>query len=281
MLTERDVHRLLGTDLPVHRLVLGEEFDVWALGADLIAKFSRTPYDADKVPLEHAVHPLLRELLGPVVPDVHSVGEMDEPGLRFIVQERATGIQGQGADGVTVTAGDGLAEHVGWLLGRLHTVEAEEVFALGLGERVVSFQFPDLDETVTHAVEEVIGDDLPRFLGTPPPEPSARSVLCHTDIKGEHMFVDDDHARISAIIDWADTEVCDPARDYAGLATWLGPSFARAAVAAGGADDDGLTDRAVWLAQAGSLYWMNEVMTGREDAPLALIEQELRAAFAR
>ena len=131
MLTERDVHRLLGTDLPVHRLVLGEEFDVWALGTDLIAKFSRTPYDADKVPLEHSVHPLLRELLGPVVPDVHSVGEMDEPGLRFIVQERATGIQGQGADGVTATAGDGLAEHVGWLLGRLHTVEAEEVFATG------------------------------------------------------------------------------------------------------------------------------------------------------
>ena len=51
-----------------------------------------------------------------------------------------------------------------------------------------------------------------------------------------------------------------------------------AAVEAG--EDEALVDRALWMARAGGLYWMDEVLTGREKAPLALIEQELRAAFA-
>ena len=59
--------------------------------------------------------------------------------------------------------------------------------------------------------------------------PTART-LCHTDIKGEHVFVDEDRRRVTSIIDWADTEVCDPAKDYAGLVGWLGPTFARASV---------------------------------------------------
>jgi aminoglycoside phosphotransferase (APT) family kinase protein len=279
MLTERDVRALLDTTLPVEPVFLGEEFETWAVGDDLVAKFSRTEYDGAKVPLEVAVHPLLRELLGEIVPAIRSSGDMDESGFRFIVHERASGTQGQTQDGVTIRVSDGLAEDIGRLLGRLHTVEAATVSALGLGERRVSYELPVMDERVMREVTDVLGDAISRFLAAAPPEPSARRVLCHTDIKGEHVFVDDDRARVTTIIDWADTEVCDPARDYAGLAIWLGPAFARAAIAGSGEDDDELADRAIWLAEARAFDWMNEVLTGRENAPIALIRQQLRSAF--
>jgi hypothetical protein len=41
-----------------------------------------------------------------------------------------------------------------------------------------------------------------------------------------------------------------------------------------------LADRAIWLAQAGALGWMDDVSMGRgQPPPLASIEQQLRAAF--
>ena len=64
MRLQRDVQILLGTDEPAHLLLDGEEFETWAIGEDLVAKFPRTAVDAAKVPMEAAVHPLLRRLLG-------------------------------------------------------------------------------------------------------------------------------------------------------------------------------------------------------------------------
>jgi aminoglycoside phosphotransferase (APT) family kinase protein len=279
VLAERDVRTLLATQLPLRRLFLGDEFDVWAVGDELIAKFSRTEYDGAKVPLEVAVHPLLRELLGSVVPAIHSSGEMDEPGFRFIVHERANGTQAQTDDGVAIEPGRGLAENIGRLLAKIHVVDAEAVFALGLGERAVSFEAPHLEERTIEIATRIVGSQLAEFMGAPRPHPSHRRVLCHTDLKGEHIFVAEDRGSVTAIIDWADTEVCDPARDYAGLVIWLGERFAASAIGASREDDDTLLERAVWLARAGMLDYWNEVVAGREHAPEGLIREQLRTAF--
>jgi aminoglycoside phosphotransferase (APT) family kinase protein len=116
-------------------------------------------------------------------------------------------------------------------------------------------------------------------LTSSPPQPSKRRSLCHTDIKGEHVFVGSDGSAVTAIIDWADAEVCDPARDYAGLVIWLGPAFTRAAAFAGEGHDPTLADRAIWIGRAGIARYLNDMLAGGERAPMALIEQQIRTAF--
>src|SRR5262245_28588348 len=243
-------------DAPVGLMNVNREFEVWAIGDDLVAKFPRTEVDAAKVPIEEAMHPTVRALLGDVVPAIRRTGTMDPSDRRFIVHERAKGLQGQTSGGVTIAPADGLAEDVGSLFGALHRIEAREALDLGAGTRAVRFEIQDLSDETIAATTAIVGDAIAEFLASPIPAPSARRTLCHTDIKGEHMFVDDERRRVTSIIDWADAEVCDPAKDYAGLVVWLGPSFTRACVEAGGEDDPTLADRAIWLERAGIIeYW--------------------------
>jgi len=191
-------------------MFLNDEFDVWAIGQDAVAKFARTDIDAAKIP----------------------------------------------------------------------SVDGAAARALGAGERTLSFDVPQLTDAALARTAEIAGDAGERFISTPPPEPSGRRTLCHTDIKGEHVFVDEDHRRVTAIIDWADAEVCDPAKDCAGLVGWLGPSFARASAEASGEHDPTLGDRAIWLNRAGILRYWDDVVAGRERAPIPLITEQLRTALS-
>jgi aminoglycoside phosphotransferase (APT) family kinase protein len=280
VLTERDVRALLDTEAPVERMFLNDEFDVWAVGDDRVAKFPRTEIDAAKVPVEEALHPALRRLLGDVVPAIRLVGPMDHDDRRFIVHERATGRQGQTIEGVTIAPADGLADDVGRIFGALHRIGADAARDLGAGTRELPHEMQQLPEATVAATADIAGDAVARFLASPAPEPSDRRTLCHTDIKGEHVFVDGKRCRVTAIIDWADAEVCDPAKDYAGLVIWLGPSFTRACMEASGEDDPSLADRAIWLGRAGVLDYWDAVLSGVEHAPIPLITEQLRIAFS-
>jgi hypothetical protein len=84
---------------------------------------------------------------------------------------------------------------------------------------------------------------------------------------------------VRAIIDWADAEVSDPAQDYAGVVIWLGRTFTAAAVAASGEEDGSLLERAVWLARASMLRYWNDMLAGREHAPVELVTKQLEVAF--
>lgn len=280
MLTERGVRALLNTDLSVERMFLNEGFDVWGVGADLVAKFPRTTIDSEKVPIEEALQPTIRRLLGDVVPAIRMVGTMGDSDCRFIVHERATGRQGQTIDRVTIAGTDELAADIGTLFGRLHQVGALEAHDLGAGTRTISYEVRQLGNATIATTTETAGDAITRFLSSLAPVPSDRRTLCHTDIKGQHIFVDDGARRVTAIIDWADAEVCDPAKDYAGLVIWIGPSLTRACVEASGEDDPTLADRAIWLGRAGIIEYWDDVLAGIEHAPNALIENQLRIAFS-
>jgi aminoglycoside phosphotransferase (APT) family kinase protein len=280
VLTEADVRELLDTDGPLQRMFLNDEFDVWAVGDDLVAKFPRSEIDAAKIASEEAIHPTLRRLLGDVVPPIRMAKQAGEGGPPFIVHARASGSQGQRIDGATVAPGDGLAQHVGSLFEALHGVDGCAARELGTGERTLSFQVPELSPATLAATTDIAGDAIGRFVSMSPPEPTDRRSLCHTDIKGEHIFVDDGRRRVTAIIDWADVEICDPAKDYAGLVGWLGPLFARACIEASGDDDPTLAERALWLDRAGILDHWDAVLAGRERAPIPLITEQLRVAFS-
>jgi hypothetical protein len=174
VLTERDVVSILATDAFVARMFLNDEFEVWAVGDDLVAKFPRTDVDAAKVEVEEALHPTLRRVLGDVMPAIRRVGSIDGSDRRFIVHERASGDQGQTVDGGTIAPGDGLADHVGALLGTLHEVGAGEAFELGAGERPLSFEVPKVSDATVAATTEIAGDAVGRFLSSPAPRPSDR-----------------------------------------------------------------------------------------------------------
>jgi len=280
VLTEEDVRASLDTGDPLHRMFLNDEFDVWAVGADAVAKFARTDVDAAKISSEQALHPTLTRLLGDVVRPILSVGSAQDGRPPFIVHLRATGVQGQTVDGITITPGAGLADHIGSLFGALHEVDGTHARELGAGERTLSFHPPKVSSAAFAAMTEIAGPNVQRFLEDPAPIPSDRRTLCHTDIKGEHIFVHRDRRRVTAIIDWADVEICDPAKDYAGLVGWLGPSFARACVEAAGENDAALADRAIWLDRAGILDHWDAVLAEREAAPIPLITKQLRTAFS-
>ncbi|MGZ4132509.1 MAG: phosphotransferase, partial [Actinomycetota bacterium] len=104
--------------------------------------------------------------------------------------------------------------------------------------------------------------------------------LCHTDLKGEHVFVDETRRRLTAVIDWSDAEVCDPAKDLAGFAIWLGPAFVREVAEAIDADDPTLAERAIWLGRRGLLDYWDAVLAGRETAQIPLIERQAQIAFS-
>ena len=275
------VRALLGTDLPLRLLLTTDEFDTWALGEDLVAKLPRNEEHAWKVASELALHGLLREQLGDLVPAIRRVGE---PAggfpFPFLVYDRARGVQGQGNDGATIEPGPGLAARAARFLAALHAISAEVAYAHKAGDREVWFEAPTLSAATVERVSSIAGDAVRRFLEAPPPAASDRRVLCHTDLKGEHVFVDGTRRRLTAVIDWSDAEVCDPAQDVAGFAIWLGPAFVREVATAFGDEDPTLAERTIWLGRRGLLDYWDAVLAGRETASIPLIEQQARIVFS-
>jgi aminoglycoside phosphotransferase (APT) family kinase protein len=141
----------------------------------------------------------------------------------------------------------------------------------------------DAGEAAIDRARRVAGDAVDAFLGDPlPPEArvAGKPVVCHADLKGEHLFVSEDGTRLTAIIDWAEMSIAEPAVDLAGLTIWLGPQFVRQ-VAGECGEAAGTAERAIYLGRAGLLGYLDAIEAGRERAPeRALLDAQLRAAFS-
>ena len=99
-------------------------------------------------------------------------------------------------------------------------------------------------------------------------------------MKGEHLYVSEDGGRLTGIVDWADLAITDPAVDLAGLVIWLGEGFLSAVLGLyTGPADEGTLPRALFLARAGLLGYLQLQLAGEVTAPRALIDAQLRAAF--
>jgi hypothetical protein len=269
------------------RLVLSTEaFDTWEV-AGAVIKFPKDDTHAG-VDAELALHDLLCSRLGELIPAVRAVAEptADFP-FRFVAYDKPRGRQGQTIDGPIVRpkpwARTSLAKEAGAALSALHGTPMKAVRAAGVPKRDLDLGGVDpRDETIAWATR-VVGHTLDAFLvnpfpaGRPAPGPK---VLCHTDLKGEHIFVSEDGTRLTAILDWADMAVCDPAVDLGGLAIWLGPTFVQEVLGFyTGSQDDGLFERAVYQARAGLLDAMDRHTSGEEVISVPVIEAQLRAVF--
>ncbi|HEV7127859.1 MAG TPA: phosphotransferase, partial [Ktedonobacterales bacterium] len=62
---------------------------------------------------------------------------------------------------------------------------------------------------------------MPYLMGmVMPPAPCQQpSVVCHDDLKGEHILIASAGDAITGIIDWSDLSLADPATDFAALSS--------------------------------------------------------------
>jgi aminoglycoside phosphotransferase (APT) family kinase protein len=219
-------------------LMHSDEFDTWKVGDSMVVKFARTHEIAGKVDRERRATTLFRQHLGDLVPAVmfesDPVSSFPYP---FLGWETVRGVQAQSLRGTFAapprSAVPTLVEHVASVIGRLHAIPTRAAREHGLETEDVSEERPLTPDvaTVEH-VRSVVGDAIDRFLDQPSPLEFGRSVTCHRDLKGEHIFLSPSLDRVTSLIDWADACVTDPALDVAGIVICWGPSFARAVVAA-------------------------------------------------
>lgn len=288
------VRVLLASSLPTLptkklRLVLaGEGFDTWeADGA--VVKFPKGPEHAAKLDREVAMAGLLSERLGPLVPAVREVAAaVDGFPYSSVVFERARGRPGQTAEGQMVRpkpwARTSLARDVAAAFSKLHTTPVKRARAAGATKRPLDLDaMMDIDQKAIAWASRVAGHKVDRFLVDSIPA-AARAQgawsLCHGDVKGEHLYVSEDGGRLTGIVDWADVTISDPAVDLAGVVIWLGESFLTAVLGLyKGPADEGTLPRALFLARAGLLGYLQLQLAGQVNAPRALIDAQLRAAF--
>jgi aminoglycoside phosphotransferase (APT) family kinase protein len=279
-------------DLPggrLARVLSTEEFDTWSVGKAAVIKFPKDPEHAAKLEVERALHPLLRERLGDLVPPILFTADPgDHFPYPFVAYARVAGRQGQSTDGPIAKprkwARAALAGEIAAALTTLHATPLKTAKKAGVGEWSPSIEAGvEVGEEAAAWAGRVVGPSLDAFLVDPIPSEAlteGKAVLCHGDLKGEHVFVSEDGRRLTALIDWADVSIGDPALDLAGLVIWLGPGFAREVLASyRGPADRGTLDRAVFFARQGLLGYLDEQLAGTATAQVPLIEAQLRAAF--
>jgi aminoglycoside phosphotransferase (APT) family kinase protein len=243
--TVDEVEQIIGRRFPDLRPVRAEflgcgwRFIAFSVNEDFVFRFPRR---ADVVPLMERETSLLSDLgkfLTVPVPRVRYTGEPgpDFP-WRFMGQERVPGESAlvlQPPPGIRPR----LARTLGRLLSRLHSFPVQRAQAVNLsdwsplsptdlGERVerdLADAEGVLDAELIQRIRAFSDRELPRyrpFEGEPP--------LCHQDIGPEHIFFDPGTWAITGVIDWEAAGIGDPAADFAGLSTWLGPEFVRDAL---------------------------------------------------
>jgi aminoglycoside phosphotransferase (APT) family kinase protein len=122
---------------------------------------------------------------------------------------------------------------------------------------------------------------MERFLAGDVPLPAAPSalVVSHADLKGEHLLLEPDRPRLTAIIDWADVAYLDPAVDLGSLAIWLGPDLVVDVAARSGLFDEPTVARALFQVRVWMLHGVARMLVGENDWPPDLVRTQLAWAF--
>jgi aminoglycoside phosphotransferase (APT) family kinase protein len=210
-----------GHDQPASLTLLmhGDEFDTWKVGDSMVVKFARTDEIAGKVECERRATTLFRQRLGELVPalvfESDPVSSFPYP---FLGWEPVRGVQAQSLSGTFAapprSAVPTLVEHVASVIGTLHAIPTRAAREHGLETEDASEERPFTPDSATvEHVRSVVGDAIDRFLDLPSPLGFGRSVTCHRDLKGEHIFLSPSLDRVKSVIDWADACVTDPALD--------------------------------------------------------------------
>ena len=193
-----------------------------------------------------------------------------------------------------------VAAQFGEFLSALHAFPVERAQALGVPEASneafgAEYRTKDAAELLGRVRDRApaIRQELPDLVDertepylsgrvTLPPTSQLAPVLCHADLKGEHIIVSEQADAVLGVIDWADCTVTDPLVDFTGLTIWLGEAFVRQVLAhyTGPVDED-FVERVCFYARCFSLDNLGWRLTTDWGAPLELLKTHARWAFAK
>lgn len=175
-------------------------------------------------------------------------------------------IPGVPADEVRPALLPSLARQIAATLGAIHAVPERDARNAGITE-------PDFDEEgARHWINEGL-NALPTLRGSQPlvdaaanwvmrtpfplPRYSGPRRLIHQDLSPEHILVNPATGVLTGILDWTDTILGDPARDFVFLVAWRGWSFTEAVLGAyPHTVDAGFRDRLRFMARLLTPVWL-------------------------
>lgn len=214
---------------------LNQGWDSWVYtashrdGTPFILRFPKRAGVARRLQREIILLPVLAPRLRLAIPQFRLIGKPDSGYPHpFVGYARLPGRPAIDVDPAGRNAVE-LGAVLGTFLGTLHDFPVEDARKFGVedgveeedGEiaakietaQVQLTQFGDLlDETTRNRIHAT--------LHAPAPMQLEEQCMLHNDFYPEHLLVEE--SSLSGVIDWGDVAIADPARDLAGLFSWLG-----------------------------------------------------------
>lgn len=228
---------------------LGEGWDnvVWQAGQTHLLRVSKEPHAAARrraAVRDNANLRLARRYSSLPTNEVVAL----DPGEGAMV---LTLVPGETANRRPPSDPNGLAATMGAFLTRLHTAPAVEVAAVLPRQPSVGQWHEETAASwsaAAHLLDRADGLAVTAFLSACLPEQPRRLVFCHSDLRDEHLVIDEVGA-VAGVIDWSDAVWGDPALDLAALRLDFGAVVYEGVLAAyQGPTDPGLPDRVLWYA---------------------------------
>ncbi len=221
-------------DLPIltfHFLAEGWDSAVWQANDHRIFRFPKRAEVAGWLRTEIALLPALAPTLPVAVPQFAYVAEPSPTfPFPFVGYEKLPGVQLASAPTGTVESAR-ITAQVGAFLTALHHFPVAQAVACGppdatpetwrAGYAAMRAALRTLGSRLTAAGRARMETLFARYLDTPA-HFAFTPVLLHHDLSGEHLLLDTETGDLTAVIDWSDATMGDPAQDFCGLpAAWL------------------------------------------------------------
>ena len=272
----------------------------YEIDGTLIVRFATDEPGAVKMRREVALLPAIGDSLPLPVPAIELIGQ---PGKRypypFVGYRKLRGLSGEDVRPESHHWRD-IAVQFGEFLSALHTFPVERAKAYGVPEAPneafgAEYRTKNAAELLRRVQEfapvirkklpDLIDREMARYLSGRVrrlPRSPLPTVLCHADMKGEHIIVSEQADAVVGIIDWADCCITDPLLDFTGLMIWLGEGFVRQVLERYTcAVDEHFMERVCFYARCFTLDNLGWQLTTDWSAPLELLKTQTRWAFER
>jgi aminoglycoside phosphotransferase (APT) family kinase protein len=263
----------------------GWDYDAWLVGEQWVFRFPRRAEVAEILPREIAWTARVSEGLAGAPLAVPRFDHTGEPGpdfpYPFVGYRMLRGEPGYDVPAASIDRAQ-VASALGETLRLLHALPAAPFEQIGTfpesAEQAawMAAVVRDRDSIRPNVPEEVLSEAEPFLEGTatPAPERDAPHLVIHNDLGADHVLVDPDTGRATAILDFGDLCLGDPANDFVGLPAWLGWGFLRDVLSAYGAPPDAaFLDRIAFLARACTLLWLGEASRTPEHSRAADLQK--------
>jgi aminoglycoside phosphotransferase (APT) family kinase protein len=258
--------------MPVEFLGEGWDFRVFEVGGKWMFRFPKHEGSVAKLKMELALLPelnLLRKATDSSslrIPDYEYYGiSPGDLGWPFGGYRKLPGVASRASEEVDSQS---VPRQLGSFLSWLHGYSIDRARHAGVPDMLDSVDYwhaRSLGELETLSEDQVDTDEVRLFLEDHRPASFAGPMcMTHNDLFVEHVLLHPGTGAVSAIIDWSDTAISEPALDFAALYTWLGATGVQRVLASYSRPiDDDVLARARYLAACRAL---RDIAQGRDAA---------------